>query len=122
MSDALDRLYQRELTQNLVNLLNHTRDCRKLSNHLLSSLNIDTVQDIFDRNPVLNEGIPKDLRETNESYHTDKFISAIELLQKASATLLQAEKLLLRMGLHHVRLEVRKAVPHGMEEDNECSP
>lgn len=102
----------------LKSLLSKVSSTRKDCNNLLSILTIESVSKIFAGNPVLDEGVPKELRETNESYDTDKFISVTTLLQEASTTLLKAEKLLLRAGLHHVRFETGTRVPQRVEEED----
>jgi len=72
---------------------------------VMMDLSIDTVSIIFENNPVFYDGASKDSNENIQTYSTDRFIMCQDMLSKAHCRVISAQETLLRIGVHHVRLE-----------------
>jgi hypothetical protein len=73
-------------------------------------LSIDTVNIIFENNPVFYDGASKDSNENMATYSTDRYIMCQDMLSKAYCRTIAAQETLLRIGIHHVRLQAGENV------------
>jgi len=91
----------------LRDILKNLTATKKQLDTLISILSLDDVLVIFDGNPVCQEGSKLNPQfETPESYATDRYIHCMDLLTQTQMELVKAQERLLRLGVHHVRLEV----------------
>jgi hypothetical protein len=99
---------------------------RKRLESLMSSLEIKDVGPIFDNNPIFWDGTPKNTIDIPEQFDTDRFIHLLDMLSKTHTHLIRAQELMLRLGTHHVRTEVRletgKGLPQEVESGNTSPP
>lgn len=89
---------------------------RKQVEVLMSSAEIKDMEPLFDTNPVFMEGYT--LPENPDLYNSDRFNHFLDMLSKTHTHLLRAQEHMLRLGVHHVRLETGTGLSQKMEENH----
>lgn len=83
---------------------------------MLTKLSPEDVHGLFGRNPVFYEGHDKDPNERQETFDTDRYLYLIDQLSKTQQALLQAQERLMRLGVHHLEVDLEEQ-KHGQEKE-----
>lgn len=89
----------------LRNALGATTLAHKHVLNLLLHLDTESVNVIMKDNPVFYDGLSKNPDETEEAHKTDRYNTMIKALSDVQEELLEAKRVLMNLGIEHVRLK-----------------